>query len=165
MRKCVTTKWSASGGEIRFGAFEFEPETGELRKHGLRIKLRGQPIEVLTMLLQHPGKTVTREELQRGLWPSDTYVDFEPSLNAAMKRLRAALCDSAGKPRFIETLAGRGYRFIAPVTQPAEEVPAPAATVAPNPQPDVEPARRPQGALRGAAIVAAAVLLIVTGLG
>src|SRR5580692_6000861 len=76
MRKGVTTKSSPSGGEIRFGAFEFGPETGELRKHGLRIKLRGQPIEVLTMLLQHPGEAVAREELQKRLWTADTYVDF-----------------------------------------------------------------------------------------
>jgi DNA-binding winged helix-turn-helix (wHTH) protein len=101
---------------VRFGAFEFKPETGELRKHGLRVKLRGQPIEVLMMLLQHPGEAVAREELQKRLWSADTYVDFEHSLNAAMKRLRAALGDSADAPRFIETLAGRGYRFIA---QPA----------------------------------------------
>ena len=86
MRKGVTRKSSPSAGEIRFGAFEFGPETGELRKHGLRIKLRGQPIEVLTMLLQHPGKMVTREELQRGLWPADAYVDFEQSLNAAKQK-------------------------------------------------------------------------------
>jgi DNA-binding winged helix-turn-helix (wHTH) protein len=106
---------------IRFGPFEFQPDTGELRKHGLRLKLRGQPIELLTMLLQRPGEPVTREELQRRLRPADTYVDFEHSLNAAMKRLRAALGDSADAPRFIETLAGRGYRFIAPVSQPAED--------------------------------------------
>jgi TolB-like protein/DNA-binding winged helix-turn-helix (wHTH) protein/Flp pilus assembly protein TadD len=164
MRKGVTRKSSPSGGEIRFGAFEFEPETGELRKHGLRIKLRGQPIEVLSMLLQHSGKMVTREELQKRLWPADAYVDFEQSLNAAMKRLRAALRDSADEPRFIETLAGRGYRFIAPVTQPAEEVPESATAVGTNPQPDREPARRPHDSLRIGAIAAAAALLALIGI-
>src|SRR5712691_356502 len=102
---------SASRRVVRFGAFEFDLQSGELRKHGLRIKLQGQPIDVLTMLLQRPGDVVTREELQKRLWPADTYVDFEHSLNAAIKRLRAALGDSAQAPRFIETLAGRGYRF------------------------------------------------------
>lgn len=169
MAKGVTTRSSASGGEIRFGAFEFQPETGELRKHGLRIKLRGQPIEVLTMLLEHPGKTVTREELQRGLWPADTYVDFEQSLNAAIKRLRAALGDSADKPRFVETLAGRGYRFVAPITQPAkdlptEEVPKSPAGSAPNPPPAGQPANR-QGVARRAAIMAVAGLIALTGIG
>ena len=135
---------------IRFGPFEFQPDTGELRKHGLRVKLRGQPIELLTMLLQRPGEPVTREELQRLLWPADTYVDFEHSLNAAMKRLRAALGDSADDPRFIETLAGRGYRFIAPVTQPAEEapqIPPPTANGKSQPQPQVKPAARPRPVL------------------
>src|SRR6266404_1495247 len=112
---------------VRFGAFEFDQRAGELRKHGLRIKLQGQPVDVLSMLLQHPGDVVTREELQKRLWPADTYVDFEHSLNAAIKRLRAALGDSAQSPRFIETLAGRGYRFIAPLSQPAEDVPEVAA--------------------------------------
>jgi TolB-like protein/DNA-binding winged helix-turn-helix (wHTH) protein/Flp pilus assembly protein TadD len=123
MLKGLTTRSSASGRTVSFGAFEIDPQTGELRKHGLRIKLQGQPIEVLTMLLQHPGEVVTREDLQKRLWPADTYVDFEHSLNAAMKRLRAALGDSADAPRFIETLARRGYRFIAPVSQPADDVP------------------------------------------
>src|ERR1700686_5139 len=102
----------------RFAAFEFDLGTGELRKHGLRIKLSGQPSEVLAMLLQHSGEVVTREELQKRLWPADTYVDFEHSLNAAIKRLRAALGDSADAPLFVETLARQGYRFIAPLNYP-----------------------------------------------
>jgi TolB-like protein/DNA-binding winged helix-turn-helix (wHTH) protein/Tfp pilus assembly protein PilF len=106
-----------------FGSFQFDPKTGELRKHGLRIKLNGQPVDMLTMLLEHPGQVVTREALQKRLWPANTYVDFEQSLNAAVKRLRAALGDSADAPLFIETLPRRGYRFIAPITQPAEDVP------------------------------------------
>src|ERR1700753_1876222 len=115
---------SAPGGVLCFGSFEFATKTGELRKHGLRIKLQGQPVEVLTLLLEHPGQVVTREALQKRLWPANTYVDFEQSLNAAMKRLRAALGDSADTPLFIETLPRRGYRFIAPVTRPAPDIPA-----------------------------------------
>jgi len=115
----------ASHRIVRFAAFEFDLGTGELRKHGLRLKLNGQPIDLLAMLLEHSGKVVTREGLQKRLWPADTYVDFEHSLNAAIKRLRAALGDSADAPRFVETLARQGYRFIAPlsypvVTQPVE---------------------------------------------
>src|SRR5215472_390320 len=90
---------------VKFGAFEFNLDSGELRKHNLRMKLQGQPIQVLGLLLERPGEVVTREELQKRLWPADTFVDFEHSLNAAIKRLRAALGDSADSPRFIETLA------------------------------------------------------------
>ncbi len=115
-----------SGEPIRFGLFEFDPRSGELRKQGLKIRLQGQPVEILSMLLARPGELVTREELQKKLWPGDTFVDFDPSLNAAVKRLRSALGDSAETPRFIETLARRGYRFLAPVDVPpaaAVEVP------------------------------------------
>src|ERR1022692_1879464 len=139
MAKGLTTRSSASIRGVCFGTFEFEPDISELRKHGLRIMLRGQPIEVLTMLLQHPGEAVTREDLQKRLWPADTYVDFEHSLNAAMKRLRAALGDSADAPRFIETLAGRGYRFIAPLSQPAEVVTPAPQVIAPEQKPDQKP--------------------------
>ncbi len=106
---------SASLGTVRFGVFEFDPRVGELRKQGMKLKLQGQPVEILKLLLEHPGEVVTREELQRKLWPADTFVDFEHSLNAAVKRLRDALDDSAETPRYIETLARRGYRFVAPV--------------------------------------------------
>ena len=106
----------AAGRIVRFAAFELDIKTGELRKNGLRIKLQGQPISVLAMLIEHAGETVTREELQKRLWPADTYVDFEHSLNAAIKRLRAALGDSADAPRFVETLPRQGYRFVAPVS-------------------------------------------------
>ena len=100
---------------LRFGVFEYDPAVGELRKQGRKIKLQGQPIDILALLLEHPGEVVTREEVQRRLWPADTFVDFEHSLNAAVKRLRDALDDSADTPRYIETMARRGYRFIAPV--------------------------------------------------
>src|SRR3954451_1559256 len=99
----------------RLGLFEFDPQSRELRKQGIRIRLQGQPVEILAMLLARPGELVTREELQNRLWPGDTFVDFDRSLNAAVKRLRAALGDSAETPRFIETLSRRGYRFIAPI--------------------------------------------------
>ncbi len=100
---------------VRFGVYEFESHAKELRKEGMRVRLEGQPVAILQMLLDRPGELVTREALQKELWPADTFVDFEHSLNAAVKRLRAALNDSANHPHYIETLARRGYRFIAPV--------------------------------------------------
>src|SRR5882762_3838692 len=100
---------------IRFSTFEVNLQTGELRQRGQRVKLQEQPFQVLTALLERPGELVTREELRGKLWPSDTFVDFDHSLNAAIKRLRDALGESADAPVFIETMARRGYRFIAPV--------------------------------------------------
>ena len=97
---------------VRFGAFEVDLRTGELRKNGLKIKLQDQPVRVLIILLRHAGDVVTREELRRELWPNDTFVDFDHGLNAAVRRLRDALDDSAENPRFIETLHRHGYRFI-----------------------------------------------------
>src|SRR6266849_10159838 len=101
---------------LRFGAFELDLRSGDLRKKGVRIKLQEQPLQVLTVLLQHPDEVVTREELRSAIWPVDTFVDFDNSLNTAVNKLREALGDSADNPRFIETLPRRGYRFIAPVT-------------------------------------------------
>ena len=100
---------------LRFGVYEVDPHAGELRRNGVKIKLQEQPFQVLTMLLERPGEVISREEMQRRLWPADTFVDFDHSLNAAVKRLRDALRDSADNPRFVETLARRGYRFVAPV--------------------------------------------------
>ena len=100
---------------IRFGVFELDVRSGELRKQGRKIRLEGQPAHILVCLLENPGELVTREELHRRLWPADTYVNFEHGLNAAVKRLRRALNDSADNPRFVETLPRRGYRFLAPV--------------------------------------------------
>ena len=102
-------------GRVGFGVFEADLEAGELRKNGARVKLEGQPFQILALLLQRPGQMVTREELQQKLWPADTFVDFEHSINAAVKRLRDALDDSADSPRYIETLPRRGYRFIYPI--------------------------------------------------
>ena len=100
---------------VHFGVFEVDLQEAELRKSGIRIKLQEQPFQILTMFLERPGQTVTREELRQKLWPADTFVDFDHGLNAAIRRLREALDDSADTPRFIETVARRGYRFIAPV--------------------------------------------------
>jgi TolB-like protein/DNA-binding winged helix-turn-helix (wHTH) protein/tetratricopeptide (TPR) repeat protein len=99
----------------RFDAFEVDMRSGEVRKHGIRLKLHGQPFQVLSLLLEHPGDLVTREELRQKLWPGETFVDFDTGLNSAVKKLRDALCDSAEEPRYIETLPRRGYRFIAQV--------------------------------------------------
>src|SRR6201997_4094456 len=100
---------------VRFGVFEIDLTAGELRKNGVKLRLQGQPLQVLTMLLERPGEVVTREELQQKLWASDTFVDFDHSLNTAINKVREALGDSASSPRYVETLARRGYRFIAPV--------------------------------------------------
>jgi DNA-binding winged helix-turn-helix (wHTH) protein/Tol biopolymer transport system component len=109
---------------VRFGTFEVDLRAGELRRNGARVRLQEQPFQVLAMLLERPGEVVTREELRGRLWSSDTFVDFDHGLNAAIKRLRDALDDSAENPRFVETLARRGYRFIAPVDG-AKPQPAP----------------------------------------
>ena len=103
---------SSSPPTLRFGVFELNPRSGELSKQGIKIRLQGQPVEILAMLLEHPGETITRAELQKKLWLADTFVDFEQGLNNAMKRLRAALDDDADSPHFIETLPRHGYRFI-----------------------------------------------------
>lgn len=124
---------------IRFGIFEADLETGELRRNGRKLRLAGQPFDVLAVLLEHPGRIVTRDELQKRLWP-DTVVEVEHSLNTAINKIREALDDLAENPRFIETLPRRGYRFIAPVFGPPQAAPscpdpAPAtetATVAPS---------------------------------
>src|SRR2546426_12626919 len=102
-------------GRVRFGVFELDLRAGELRKHGLRVRLQEQPFQVLAMLLEHPGEVVTREEVQKTLWPADTFVDFDHGLNKAINKIREALGDSAQSPRFVETVARRGYRFLAEV--------------------------------------------------
>jgi len=114
----------------RFGVFELDLSAGELRKNGAKLRLQGQPFQVLALLLERAGEVVTREELQQKLWPSDTFVDFDHSLNTAINKVREALGDSASNPRYVETLARRGYRFIAPVRneappQPPEPAPTP----------------------------------------
>jgi DNA-binding winged helix-turn-helix (wHTH) protein len=125
----LTVKTSSLSSILRFGVFELDPRAGELRKKGMKISLQGQPVEILVMLLERPGEIVSREELQKKLWPADTFVDFDHGLNSAIKRLRAALDDNADTPRFIETLPRRGYRFIGSVAGPG---PAPAIVYGDN---------------------------------
>lgn len=100
---------------LRFSVFEVDMAAGDLRKNGKRIRLQEQPFQVLAMLLENAGRVVTRDELRQKIWPADTFVDFDHSLNTAVNKIRDSLGDSASSPRFVETLARRGYRFIAPV--------------------------------------------------
>src|ERR1700760_4241240 len=104
----------------RFGVFELDAPTGELRRNGTVVKLREQPARILLLLLENAGEMVTREQLRQHLWPSDTFVDFDHSLNAAVMKLREVLGDSAKKPLYIETIPRKGYRFVAPVSYPAD---------------------------------------------
>src|ERR1700677_1508950 len=124
----------------RFGVFEADAATGELRRQGIRIKLNAQPFQVLLLLLERPGELLTREQISRELWPDGTFVDYEHGVNSAINRIREALGDTAGSPRFIETLARRGYRFVAPVERigtsesllpPAPDPPSSTPTIVP----------------------------------
>jgi DNA-binding winged helix-turn-helix (wHTH) protein/Tol biopolymer transport system component len=126
---------------VRFGPFELDMRCAELRKSGIRLKLQGQPIQILEMLVAKPGELVTREEIQQRLWPADTFVDFDHSLNTAVKKLRQALGDEADAPRYIDTLPKRGYRFIGKVerTAPPEGAPASADELVEMPEPPANP--------------------------
>jgi DNA-binding winged helix-turn-helix (wHTH) protein len=110
---------------VRFGPFEFDGRAGELRKHGIRIKLREQPVRILEMLLQNPGEVVLRDEIRLRLWPNNTIVEFDHGINAAIQRLRDALGESVEQPRYVETVARRGYRFIGEVEKAEGPVAAP----------------------------------------
>jgi TolB-like protein/DNA-binding winged helix-turn-helix (wHTH) protein/Tfp pilus assembly protein PilF len=114
---------------FRFGVFEVDLRSGELRKQGIKIKLHDQPFQILAMLVEHPGEVVTREQLQQKLWPADTFVDFDRGLNSAVKKLRDALGDSAEIPRYVETLPRRGYRFIGSLSNASTSKAEPAAGV------------------------------------
>ena len=105
-----------TGRRFRFGVFEADTSTGELRKSGIRVRLQDQPFQVLVLMLERPGEILTREDLRQKLWPDGTFVDFDHSLNSIINKLRDVLGDSATNPRFIETLARRGYRFVTPVS-------------------------------------------------
>src|ERR1700733_11006617 len=118
---------------VCFGLFELELRTGQLRRNGSRVKLQEQPFQVLAQLLEKPGDVVTREDLRERLWPADTFVDFDHSLNAAVRRLRDTLGDTAENPRFVETVARRGYRFLAPVNGGAHTVVSEIAITPPRP--------------------------------
>jgi cholera toxin transcriptional activator len=140
---------------VRFGVFEVDLTAGELRKNGMKLRLQGQPFQVLAVLLERPGQVVTREELQQKLWPSDTFVDFDHSLNTAVNKVREVLSDSASNPRYVETLARRGYRFIAPVQSEPTRLPVvnseiqPAATASLTIHPDLEIPIPHRGITRG----------------
>jgi TolB-like protein/DNA-binding winged helix-turn-helix (wHTH) protein/Tfp pilus assembly protein PilF len=143
----------------RFGVFEADGRTGELRKQGRAIKLRGRPFDILLLLLSRRGDVVSRDELRQQLWPADTFVDFDHGLNSAMNRLREALGDSAESPRFIQTLPKRGYRFIAPI-EAIETGPATAETPAPPPVASVAIAPSPGFAMSAPSRI---VVLLATG--
>jgi TolB-like protein/DNA-binding winged helix-turn-helix (wHTH) protein/Flp pilus assembly protein TadD len=129
-------------GRLRFGVFELDLRAGELRKHGLRVRLQEQPFQILAMLLQNHGEVVTREELQKKLWPADTFVDFDHGLNKAINKIREALSDSVESPRFVETVARRGYRFLAEV-KVADAAPIRNPELATEPHPTPEASDRP----------------------
>lgn len=139
---------------LRFGAFEADLRTGELRKQGLKVKLPGQPFQILAMLLEHPGELVTREEIRERLWGGDTFLDFEHSVNNSINRLREALGDDPAAPRFVETLPRHGYRFVAPVevapASPAGDAGAPRGVA----QGEVPPRPYRAVALAGASVLA-----------
>jgi cholera toxin transcriptional activator len=135
---------ASSGKVVRFGTFEVDLVSGELRKNGTRIRLQEQPFRVLAMLLERPGEMVTREDLRSQLWPGDTFVDFDHGLNTAVNKLREALSDVAANPRFVQTVARRGYRFIAPVQDDGKAAASPGAEVPPGDRP-ASPERTPQG--------------------
>ena len=145
-----------SGDDIRrFGVFEVDLRAGELRRNGIKIKLQEQPFQILALLLERPGQVVSRDQVRQRLWPADTFVDFDHSLNAAIRRLRDALGDSAENPTFVETVARRGYRFLAPVSTNGH------ATVHPVP---IAPSESPTAPRRLWIIAGAAALaLIITG--
>jgi Tol biopolymer transport system component/DNA-binding winged helix-turn-helix (wHTH) protein len=144
---------------VRFGAFEADLDSGELRKNGLRLKLQDQPFEVLRILLERPGEIVSREELRTRLWPSGTFVDFDHSLNASINKLREALADTAANPRFIQTVPRRGYRFVAPAERC---VPAPQRLSPPPPDPIQQTSpQRTRGLSRPAPLVAALAIVAV----
>ena len=168
---------------VRFSVFELDVRSGELRKSGVRVSLQDQPLKLLESLLERPGELVTRDALRRRLWPGDTFVDFEQGLNAAVKRLREALGDSADSPRFVETLPRKGYRFIAPVERdiagdgaahasttpavPSAAVPsvAPSAAGPSATGPSATPSRRPRWRRVATAVAVLGILIVASGWG
>ena len=151
---------------VPFGVFELDLEARELRKSGVKIRLQDQPFQVLSLLLERPGEIITREELQKKLWPGDTFVDFDLSLNSAVKKLRQALNDDSENPRFVETLYRRGYRFIGLVNATPDssvdqlQLAESPATTAP-PEPGSTPSVSRAAANKKRWIYATAVLLVV----
>src|ERR1700761_4224559 len=146
---------------IRFGVFEADLHTGELRKSGNRIKLQDQPFKVLQILLERPGNLVTREELQNRIWPNETYGDFDHAVNVAVGKLRTALGDSADNPSFVETVPRRGYRFVGVLENTVIEI---VDTPAPPPPPSAPPAEpEPPQQARGHKYAWIAACLLIMG--
>jgi Tol biopolymer transport system component/DNA-binding winged helix-turn-helix (wHTH) protein len=148
----------------RFGGFELEAESGELRKNGTRIRLQDQPLQILLLLLEHAGELVTREQIQKKLWAPDTYVDYDNAINSAMRKLRESLGDDSGDPRFIETFARRGYRFIGSFEAPPPPPEAPSFAPEPS-QPPVTPAVTAKKSSRGIIAAVLAVLFVLAAVG
>jgi TolB-like protein/DNA-binding winged helix-turn-helix (wHTH) protein/Flp pilus assembly protein TadD len=151
----------------RFGVFEFDSRAGELRRRGLKVRVRGRPLDILAILLERPADVVTRDELRQRLWPADTFVDFDHGLNAAVNRLRDALGDTAENPRFVETIPRKGYRFIAPVETLDASPDGPAPAEAPGPERDsttdrMVPRPRPRTWIIGIAVAAAVAATALT---
>src|SRR5258708_5981221 len=134
-------------GSLRFGVFELDLPGGQLRKHGLRVRLQEQPFQILAMLLEHHGEVVTRDELQKKLWPADTFVDFDHGLNKAINKIREALGDSAASPRFVETVSRRGYRFLAEVKVAEAPIRSPGLATEPHPGAETRDRRDPASKL------------------
>jgi DNA-binding winged helix-turn-helix (wHTH) protein len=148
---------SQNGSIYRFGVFELDLRTAELRKKGVKLKLQEQPCQILLKLLEHPGEMVSREKLRSTLWHEDTFVDFETGLNTAIKRLRETLGDSADNPTFIQTLPRRGYKFIAPVEIPASHDSETGAAAG------IQESSRGQDLLKRAGLVAVVAVLLLIG--
>jgi DNA-binding winged helix-turn-helix (wHTH) protein len=142
---------SSTGRIARFGIFEVDADARQLRKSGARVRLQDQPFQLLVLLLQHPGSVLTREELRQKLWTEDTFVDFDHSLNTAVNKIREALRDSASSPRYVETVARRGYRFVAPVEWIKPSAPAAGnqTLVAAPIHPELEITQPHRGLVRG----------------
>src|SRR6059036_765418 len=138
-----------------FGSFEVDVVAGELRRQGLKIRLQDQPFRLLVLLLERAGEVVTREEVREKLWPADTYVDFDHSLNTAARKVREALGDSAEAPRYVETLARRGYRFVAPLAEPGPTAPLAHSADADAASPSPPTAARLRSSARRALVIAA----------
>src|SRR4029077_8095742 len=138
-----------TSSSYHFGPYYVDAAAGQLRKHGVRLRLAGQPFDILVMLLERAGQVVTREEIQERLWSHETFVDFENSLNKAINKLRQALSDSPEKPTYIETLPRRGYRFLAEVRRVEEKHAATEKSGTPERSPLEEPAREESRSKRG----------------
>src|SRR5712691_2212546 len=146
---------------VVFGPFEYDAPSGQLRKHGSLVRLQGQPLQILSVLVNRPGQIVSRDELRQQLWGATTFGDFEQGLNSAVNKLRQALGDSADQPRYIETVPGSGYRFLAPV----QRVSARAVLGMPAPAPlRIEPRAKTQTPWRLLALAGVA-LVVVAGAG